>query len=153
MQRHLLRGQVPGIGTLHQGHTFVIAQLPVKLTIAYVNGINMLGTIAEQHIRKPTGGGANVHAHFSLHICMKRCNGLFQLQTAPACIRVRRSTKNQLVLRLHRFRGLQYLSFADIHLSCHDAGLRLFTAFAQSPCYQRHIGALLITHASVSLPM
>ncbi len=48
--------------TLPHGHPWIIAQFPIDLPVADIDGVHMRGSTLEQAVGKPAGGSSNVEA-------------------------------------------------------------------------------------------
>ena len=128
-----------GVGALHHGDPLVLTQLPVQLTVAHVDGIDVAGPMAQQHVGKAPGGGSDIHGHHAGDVCSKNLDGPLDLMPAPAGQGVHLAADIEVVLFLHLFGGLEHLFFGNIDLSGHDQRLGALPAGGQAALHQRHI--------------
>ena len=141
------RRQVARVGALHDGDARVVAQLPVQLAVAYVDGVHPPRARAQQHVGKAAGGRTHVHGHCVPDVKLKDLHGLLQLQPAAADIGERRAAHRQLV------RGRNLLGRLARPLPAHEdaagenQGLRFFPALRKPARDQRRIQPFLIVHA------
>ena len=142
-QGKLLQSQRPRVGALHDGNARVVAQPPVQLAVAHVDGVDVLCPVAQQHVGKAAGGRADVHGDRAGNVRPKGGNGFFQLMAAPAGELVLFAPHMQRRVLLHLLGGFQHLLFPHVYLPGHDQGLGLFPAFRHAPDGQPNVRPLL----------
>lgn len=73
-------GQVACVGPFQHGYTGIVANFPIQLAIAHVNGIHVPGAVLQKHVREPAGSRANIHGYRISHIRAKHAQRFIQLE-------------------------------------------------------------------------
>ncbi len=73
------RGHIAEVCLFHTDDTRIIAKLPRKLPVSYIDRIYFLCTILEHTVCKTACRSANIHANFSIQRDAKRLNRLLKL--------------------------------------------------------------------------
>ncbi len=61
-------GQEAGIGIFHDHHARVLAQLPVQLSFADIDGVHPPGAVLQQAVAEAASGSTHVCTHFIINI-------------------------------------------------------------------------------------
>jgi hypothetical protein len=130
--------QVPGVGPFHHDDARIMAQLPGKLAMSDINGINLPRAVLQETIGKAAGRCAEVQCCQAGDIKFEMLQRMFQFETAATDIPFA-GGESDLVGRLNFVARLFGWLLIDGDLSSHDGTLGLLAAFAQAPVYQRLI--------------
>ena len=141
-------GQIACVGPFQHGYTGIVANSPIQLAIAHVNGVHVPGAVLQKHVREPAGSRANIHGYRISHIRAKHAQRFIQLERPTAHKGVRMAAYRQCFALLHLFRGLENLDLPAVDLPRHDKRLGLFTAGGQPLPHQRLIHPQLIGHCT-----
>ena len=129
--RHLLVGEIPGVGPLQAHHPGVAAELPGQLAVAHVHGVDLLRAVLQHTVGEAAGGGADVGADGAVQVDGEGGHGLLQLQPAPAHISQGMASHFYINCIFKRTSGLIFLLSVHIYDAGHDNRLRLLPGLRQ----------------------
>ena len=135
--------QVAGIGPLQADHPLVLAELPCKLAVAHVHGVDLLCAVLQHAVGKAAGGGPDIPADAACQGDGEGGHGLLQLEAAPAHIAQGIAPDLDLRRLVHGGAGLVRPLALHEDQTAHNGGLGLLPALLQSPLHQQHIQSLL----------
>ena len=109
----------------------IVADFPVQLSIANINGENFAGSLLQKAIGKTAGGCTGIAANIALRFYTEKGQRLLKLQTATAHIGTELSTNFNLGILLHSGTGLIYPLSCHKHKALHNNCLSLGAALSQ----------------------
>ncbi len=80
--RDLFFGQMPRIGLFHDHNAVIITQLPIKLPLPDIDGINLGRPVLKQNIGKAAGGCTDIDRDKIGHVDLELGQPFFKLEPA-----------------------------------------------------------------------
>ena len=131
----LLMGEVTGVGPLHAYHPLIAAELPGKLTVANIHGVDLGRAVLEHTIRKTAGRSTDIGADITAKVDGEGGHGLFQLQSAPAHVFQGIAPHFDGRVIQNGGTGLIHLLAIYIYKAAHNGGLGLLAGLLKAPLH------------------
>ena len=135
------QGQMAGVDSLVHDHARIVAQLPVELSMADIEGVHAGGSVLQQAIGEAAGGCAEVQADLAGRIDFEMLQRGLQLEAAPANESRAREDFDAAGCG-HALAGLLRFAVIDQNLAGHDEGLRFFPGIGQTAVQEQEVEPL-----------
>src|ERR1700722_1143941 len=132
--------EIARVHTFFHDYARVVAKSPIELTMADIDGPDVLGTALEKTIRESAGRCAHVEAGPSGHIDRKMIERGGELESSTAYVGNALEHLDTGVIG-DAVAGLRTLLPIDDHLSGQDQGLRSFSRFCEPAVHHELIEA------------
>ena len=136
---HLFMGHIAHVGLFQADHPLIISELPRKLAIAHIDGIDLLCAVLQHTIGEAAGGGADIQTNLAFQFHAEFVDGLFQLIAAAADIFHLAALYFNIRMNSHLCAGFILLLAVNIHVARHDIGLCQFSGVCQTQLHQQHV--------------
>ena len=146
----VLGGHIADVGALHDHDPGIVADLPVQLAVAHIDGKDLCRTLLEQAIGEAAGGAAGIGADEARGVNTEVPQCLFQLQATAADIGTGLTPHlDDSGICIEGHTGLIGLLSVDIDQTRHNDGLSLGTGLGVELLHEEHIQSLFIFHDGV----
>ena len=137
--RHLVMGEIPGVGPLQAHHPAVAPEAPGQLAVAHVHGVDLFRSVLEHTVGEAASGGADVHADPVFQVDGPEGHGLLQLEAAPADIAEGVPPDLHGGVLRHRGAGFVNALAVDEHRPAHNGRLGLLAGLLETRRHQIYI--------------
>ena len=144
---------MPNVEAFPRNHPWVLANLPGKLVLAHIEGVDFLGAMLEHAIGKPTRRSTRIEDHFARRRDFKVLDRLLDFQATTADIS-RAILDHNFGILLDLLAGFEIpLQAFDANLPCKDEPLRHLAGIAQPPSMEELIESFFCHACPIASPV